>query len=166
MRKRATEGTKISTSLSITKKTVSTSKRAERLCNTRRLPFRPGAAVPPRDLIAKIAGRSAEAGEKAHERPRARREEARREEGAGRPLAGFAAGRIGHDEIGERACLQPARDRQGPGKDQIAGIRPENRGAENAAAAPQHELHHASGRALALRAVVLGERPALDDDCG
>src|SRR6266566_7827463 len=138
MRKRATDGTKINTSLSITKKTVSTSRRADRLRNS-------------------IAEPSAEAREQPHQAARARREQGRRVEIAGGALAGLAAGRVGHDEIGEGAELELLRDRQRPGQDQIAGRRTEDRRTEDTAVAASDDLNLAGGVALGLGAVIVGE---------
>src|SRR5215471_2438078 len=113
MRKRATEGTKISTSPSITKNTVRTRRRAERLCSSTILPS------------------SAEARQQADESAGPRRKQGGRIKATGSPLASLATRRIGHDQIGESADLELLRDCQRPGKDQVAGSGAEDRGAEN-----------------------------------
>src|SRR5947208_6263588 len=112
MRKRATEGTKISTSPSITKKIVRTRRRAERLCST----------------MVPLA--SAEARQQADEPAGACGEQSGCIKAVGGSLARFAARRIGNDQIGESADLELLRDCQRPGEDQIAGAGAENRGAE------------------------------------
>ena len=114
-------------------------------------------------LRAELSGtdaHSAETREKPHEAAGARREQGRRVIGAGGALAGLAAGRVGHDQIGHRADLELLRDRQRPGQDQIAGAGAEDRGAEDAAVAPRDDLDLPVGVALGLGAVVVGKRPA------
>src|SRR5712692_1486 len=138
MRKRATEGTKISTSLTITKKIVRTKSRAERLRTS-------------------ILAPSAEARQEADEAAGARREQGRRIEAPGGALAGFAPGRVGHDQISHRANLEPLRNRQSPGHDQIAGRRTEDRRAENAPPPAGDDLHFARCVALGVGAVVFGK---------
>src|SRR6516165_193263 len=115
MRKRATDGTKIKISPTITKKTVRIKRRADRLWSSTAL------------LV------SAEPRKKTHEAAGARGEQCRRIVASRRAFARFAARRIGDDHIGERADLEPLRDRQRPGQDQIAGPGAEDRGAEDAA---------------------------------
>src|ERR1700731_3439537 len=114
MRKRATEGTKISTSLTITKKTVRTRRRADRLCST-------------------ISPASAEVRQQADEPAGARGEQGRSIKASGGSFARLAARRVGHDQIGKCGDLELLRDRQGPGKDQITGPGAEDRSAEDAA---------------------------------
>src|SRR5438132_1208395 len=116
MRKRATEGTKISTSLTITKNIVRTKRRADRLRST-------------------IALASAETRQQADEPAGARGKQGRSIKTSSGALARLAARRVGHDEIGKSADLELPRDRQSPGKDQIAGPGAEDRGAEDAAVA-------------------------------
>src|SRR5712671_5183792 len=99
MRKRATEGTKISTSPSITKKIVRTRRRADRLCSST------------------IPLASAEARQQSDEPAGPSGEQSRRIEAAGGPLAGLATRRVGHDQIGKSADLELLRDCQGPGED-------------------------------------------------
>src|SRR5215471_14515986 len=130
MRKRATDGTKISTSLTITKKMVRISRRAERLrSSTTSL-----ASAEPRQQPDEPAGPRGEQGRSIIAR--------------GRALARFTARRVGHDRIGQRADLEPLRDRQCPRQDQITGPGAEDRGAEDAAVLPGHDLDQAFGRAL------------------
>src|SRR6266851_5428892 len=93
MRKRATEGTKISTSLSITKKIVRTRRRADRLCST-------------------IPARLAEARQQVDQPAGARGEQGRSIKASGGSLARLAARRVGHDQIGKGADLELLRDRQ------------------------------------------------------
>src|SRR5439155_17236975 len=144
MRKRATEGTKISTSPSITKKIVRTRRRADRLCNS----------------TTPLA--SAEARQQANEPAGAHRKQGGRIKAAGSPLARFAARRVGHDQIGEGADLELLRNCQGPGENQIARPGAEDRGAEYAAITASDDLHQALGIALGLSPVVFGEAPAQD----
>src|SRR6516165_3671354 len=138
MRKRATEGTKISTSLTITKKMVRTRRRADRLLSsTTRL-----ALTKPR--------------QKPHEAAGAGGEQGRSIVASGRSLARLAACRVGHDQIGECPDFEPLRDCQRPGEDQITGPGPKDRGAEDAAIAAGDDLDLARGIALGLSPVVLG----------
>src|SRR5271156_4697784 len=109
MRKRATEGTKISTSPSITKKMVSTSRREDRL--RRNIAFTP----------------SAKAREQPDEPAGPRGEQGRRIKAAGGALAGLASGRVGHDQIGDGTNLEVLGDCQRPGRDLIARAGPEDR---------------------------------------
>ena len=92
------------------------------------------------------------------------RKQHRRVKAAGGALAGLAAGRIGHDQVGDGADLEPLRDRQGPGQDQVAGAGAEDRRPEDAAVAPGDDLDQPGGVALGVGAVVLGERPAQHAD--
>src|ERR1700730_1616785 len=144
MRKRATEGTKISTSPSITKKIVRTRRRADRLCSST------------------VALASAEARQQADEPPGARRKQGGRIEAAGRALARLAARRVRHDKIGQSADLELLRNRQGPGEYQIPGPGAENRGAEDAPVAPGDDLDQSHRIALGLGTVVLVKAPAQD----
>src|SRR6266404_502738 len=141
MRKRATEGTKINTSPSITKKIVRTRRRADRLCSST------------------VALASAEARQQADEPPGARRKQGGRIEAAGRALARLAARRVRHDQIGERTDLEILRHRQRPRQDQIAGPGAEDRRAEDTAIAPGDDLDQARGLALGLGAVVFDKAP-------
>src|SRR6516165_12695987 len=142
MRKRATDGTKISTSLTITKKMVRTRRRADRL------------------LSSTTGLASTKPRQQPDEPPGARREQGRRIIAAGRAFARLAARWIGHDQIGQRADLEPLRNCQRPREDQIAGPGAEDRGAEDMAVAAGDDLDHARGLALGLSPVVLGKRPA------
>src|SRR5215470_10664457 len=108
MRKRATDGTKISTSLSITKNTVRISKRADRL------------------FSSTIALASAKVCQQPDEPARARRKQSRGIEASRGPLARFTARRIGHDQIGQRADLELLGNRQCPRQDQIARSSPQD----------------------------------------
>src|SRR5215472_18128952 len=141
MRKRATEGTKISTSLTITKKMVRTRRRADKL------------------LSSTTGLASTKPRQQTDEPPGARREQGRSIVASGRSLARLAARRIGHDQIGECPDFEPLRDCQRPGKDQITGPGTENRGAEDMAIAAGDDLDHAVGLAFGLSPVVLGKRP-------
>src|SRR5271165_2971513 len=141
MRNRATDGTKINTSPSMTKKTVSTRRRAERLFNStgtvhstelRKEPYNPASA---------------------------RRKQCRRVESGGSALARLAPRWIGDDQIGERADLKLLRYRQPPRHDQITGAGTEDRGAEDAAILPRDNLRQPDGVALGMGAVVLCKRP-------
>src|SRR6516162_5551220 len=96
MRKRATDGTKISTSLSITKKTVRISRRADRL------------------FSSTIALASAEVRQQPDEPARARREQRGRIKASRGSLPRVAARRVGHDQLGKRANLEPLGNRQSP----------------------------------------------------
>src|SRR5438132_11222011 len=144
MRKRATEGTKINTSPSITKKIVRTRRRADRLCSST------------------VALASAEARQQAHEPPGARRKQGGRIEAAGRALARLAARRVRHDQIGQSADLELLRNRQGPREYQIPGPGAENPGAEDAPVAPGADLDQAHRTALGLGTAVLVKPPATD----
>src|SRR6516165_9349432 len=141
MRKRATDGTKISTSLTITKKIVRTRRRADRL------------------LSSTTGLASTKPRQQPDEPPGARGEQGRSIVAAGRAFARLAARRVGHDQIGERADLEPLRDCQCPREDQIAGPGAEDRGAEDAAIAAGDDFDHALGLALGLSPVVLGKWP-------
>src|SRR6516162_410037 len=141
MRKRATDGTKISTSLTITKKTVRTRRRADRL------------------LSGTISLASTQPRQKPDEPAGARRKQGRSIIATGRSLAGFAARGVRHDQIGQCADLELLRDRQRPRKDQITGPGAEDRGAEYAAIAAGDDLDHALGLTLGLRPVVLDKPP-------
>src|SRR5579884_3632886 len=143
MRKRATDGTKIRTSLSITNTIVSTRRRAEG--------ERSGIGL-------------SEAGEDADEAARAGREQPGGVKRAGGALAGLAAGRVGHDQVGERLDLEVLRDRQRPWLDQVAGVGPQDRGAEDAAVARRHDLDLPLRLAFRLGAVVVREGPAQHPD--
>src|SRR5258708_9602216 len=103
---------------------------------------------------------STEAPEKAHEPASARREQGRRIIAPRGPLARLAARRVGHDQIGERADLELLRNRQRPREDQIAGPGAEDRGSENAAIPPQHDLDQPFGAPFGLAAVVFHDRPS------
>src|SRR5690242_7279869 len=83
-RYRPTEGAKISTSLTMTKNTVSTSSRAERL----RMP------------CSSLNAASPEPREDADEPARASREQLRRVEAAGGAFAGLSERRVGRDHRG------------------------------------------------------------------
>src|SRR6516162_637092 len=141
MRKRATDGTKISTSLTITKKTVRTRRRADRL------------------LSSTISLALPEPRQKPDEPASARGEQGRSIIASRRSLACLTTRRVGHDQIGQRADLELLRDRQCPRKDQITGPGAEDRGAEDMAIAASDDLDHALGLALGLSAVVLGKAP-------
>src|SRR5271157_4034657 len=114
MRKRATDGTKISTSLTITKKMVRTRRRADRLLNST------------------IQLASTEPRQKPDEASGTRGEQGRSIIASRRPLACLTARRVGHDQIGQCADLELLRDRQCPRKDQITGPGAEDRGPEYA----------------------------------
>src|ERR1700751_3526400 len=118
MRKRATDGTKISTSLTITKKMVRTRRRADRLLNST------------------ISLASTEPRQKPDEAPGTRGEQGWSIIASCRSFAGLTAGRVGHDEIGQCADLELLRDCQRPWKDQITSPGAEDRGAEYAPIAP------------------------------
>src|SRR5712671_5823694 len=145
MRKRATDGTKINTSPTMTKKMVRIRRRADR-------------------LFSSTSRSSAEAREKTHEPAGARREQCRRIVASCSALARLAARRVGHDQIGERTDLEALRNRQRPGQDQIAGPDAEDGGAEDAAVPPDHDLDETFGVPLGLGAVVLDERPSQHPD--
>src|SRR5437868_15045276 len=113
MRKRATEGTKIRTSPSITKKIVSTRRRADRLCNST------------------LSLASAQARQQADEPAGAWRKQGGRKKAAGSSLARLSARRVGDDQIGNSADLELLGNGQGPGKDQIAGPGAKHRDAED-----------------------------------
>src|SRR6516162_7243027 len=115
MRKRATDGTKISTSLTITKKIVRTRRRADRL------------------LSSTTSLASTEPRQKSDQPTSAHGEQGRGIIASGGPLARFAARRVGHDQIGQCADLELLRDCQCPREDQIAGPSAEDRGANDAA---------------------------------
>src|SRR5215472_18694219 len=142
MRNRATDGTKISTSLSITKNTVRTSRRADRL------------------FSSTIALASAKLRQQPDEPARARREQSGSIKASRGPLPRFAACGIGHDQVGQRANLEPLGNRQGPRQDQIARSGPQDRGTYNKTILPCHDLDETSGLPLGLCAVVLGKAPA------
>ena len=72
-------------------------------------------------LISECA--SAETRQQAHQAAGARGEQGGRVKAAGGALAGLAERRVGRDQIGHRADLEPLRDRQRPGLDQLAGRR-------------------------------------------
>src|SRR5438128_524828 len=78
----------------------------------------------------------------------ARGEQGRRIKGSRGSFAGLPARRVGHDQIGERADLEPLRNRQCPGHDQVAGPGAEDRGTENAAVVASHDLDETRGVAL------------------
>src|SRR6516164_1951414 len=141
MRKRATDGTKISTSLTITKKMVRTRRRADKLLNST------------------ISLASTEPRQQPDEAPGARGEQGRSIIASGRSFARLAASRVGHDQIGQGADLELLRDRQRPRKDQITSPGAEDRGAEYAAIAAGDDLDHALGLTLGLRPVVLDKPP-------
>src|SRR5208282_4675477 len=141
MRKRATEGTKISTSLTITKKMVRTSRRADKL------------------LSSTTSLASAEPRQQPDEPAGTRGEQPRSIIASGRSLARLTSRRVGHDQIGHRADLEPLRDRQRPRQDQIAGPGAEDRGAKDAAIATGDDLDQALSLALGLSPVVLGKTP-------
>src|SRR6516164_1898574 len=141
MRKRATDGTKISTSLTITKKMVRTRRRADKLLNST------------------ISLASTEPRQQPDEAPGARGEQGRSIIASGRSFARLAARRVGHDQIGQGADLELLRDRQRPRKDQITGPGAEDRGAEYAAIVAGDDLDHALGLALGLCPVVLDKAP-------
>src|SRR6516164_697221 len=137
MRKRATDGTKIITSLTITKNMVRTRRRADRLfSSTTSL-----ASTEPREKPDQPAG--------------ARGEQGRSIIASRRSLARLTARRVGHDQIGQRADLELLRDCQRPRQDQIAGPGAKDRGAEDAAIAAGDDLDHALGLALGLCPVVV-----------
>src|SRR6516162_5704564 len=108
MRKRATDGTKIRTSLTITKKMVRTRRRADKLLSS----TIPLASTKPRQQPDEPAG--------------ARGKQGRSIIASRHPLARFTARRVGHDQIGHRADLELLRNRQCPGEDQVAGPSPED----------------------------------------
>src|SRR6516225_11554897 len=145
MRWRATDGTKISTSLTITKKTVRISRRAERLFSS--------------TALQGSCQLSAEAREKTHETAGTPREQSRRIIASRGALARLPARRVGHDQIGHRANLELSRNRQRPGQDQIAGPGAEYRSAEDAAGAVKHGLDEPCGVPLGLSAIVFDEGP-------
>src|SRR6516225_7142972 len=141
MRKRATDGTKISTSLTITKNMVRTRRRADRLfSSTTSL-----ASTEPREKPDQPAG--------------ARGEQGRSIIASRRSLARLTARRVGHDQIGQRADLELLRDCQRPRQDQITGPGAEDRSAEYAAVALEHDFDQAFGVTLGLSAVVLNKGP-------
>src|SRR5260370_41294521 len=100
--------------------------------------------------------------EQADKPPRALAEKLGREEAAGSALVDLAQRRIGRNNGGERADLEASADRERPGLDQLAGMRAQDRGAENAAVVPGQHLDETVGRALGLGTVVLMVRPAQD----
>src|SRR5215472_465766 len=109
MRKRAIDGTKIITSLTITKKMVRTSRRADRLLSsTTSL-----ASTKPRQQPDEPAG--------------ARGEQRRSIIASRGSLACLPACRVWHDQIGQCAYFELLRDRQCPREDQITGPGPEDR---------------------------------------
>src|SRR6516162_961410 len=141
MRKRATDGTKISTSLTITKKMVRTRRRADRLFSS----------------TTSLA--STEPRQQPDEAPGARGEQSRSIIASRRSLACLAARRVRHDQIGQCADLEFLRDRQRPRKDQITGPGAEDRSAEYAAIGAGHDLDHTLGLALGLCSVVFDKAP-------
>src|SRR5271167_3951247 len=124
MRKRATDGTKISTSLTITKKMVRTRSRADRL------------------LSSTISLASAEPRQKPDEPAGARGKQGRSIIATRRSLARLTARRVGHDQIGQSANLELLRNRQRPGQDQVAGPGAKDGDAEDAAIAAGDDLDH------------------------
>src|SRR5271165_4210165 len=141
MRKRATDGTKISTSLTITKKMVRTRRRADRLLNST------------------IQLASTEPRQKPDEASGTRGEQGRSIIASRRPLACLTARRVGHDQIGQCADLELLRDRQCPRKDQITGPGAEDRGPEYATIAAGDDFDHALGLTLGLCPIVLDKAP-------
>src|ERR1700751_4369500 len=122
MRKRATDGTKISTSLTITKKMVRTRSRADRL------------------LSSTISLASTEPRQQPDEPSGARGKQDRSIIASRRSLACLTARRVGHDQIGQSADLELLRDCQGPREDQITGPGAEDRGAEDMGIATDDDL--------------------------
>src|SRR3954471_4332312 len=103
---------------------------------------------------------SAEPGQEADQLPGARAEQPGCEEAARGALADLAERRIGGNHPGERLDVQPLADRQYPDLDQLAGLRPKDRGTEDPAGFGRHRLQQAVGLALRLSAVVLLIGPA------
>ena len=82
----------------------------------------------------------------------------------GRAFADFRQRRIGQNDAGHRANIEPLRQRQHPGRDQFAGLRADDCRAEDLALAVGDDLDVAVGLALGLRAVVVVIGPAQDAD--
>src|SRR6516164_8755528 len=141
MRKRATDGTKISTSLTITKKTVRTRRRADRL------------------LSSTISLASTQSRQKPDDVSGTRGEQGWSIVACRRSLTCFAARWVRHDQIGQCADPELLRDRQRPRKDQITGPGAEDRGAEYTPIGASDDLDHALGLTLGLRPVVLDKPP-------
>src|SRR6266851_6842672 len=140
--------------LTMSKITVRTSKRAERLRK------KGGSETFLPIMTSSYYTRSAEARQQAHDPAGPLAEQLGCIEAAGGALVDLAEGRIGRDEAGHDRELQASADRQPPGLDELAGMRTDHRRPQHAPVAPRQHLDEAVRRALRLRPVVLVERPA------
>ena len=83
-------------------------------------------------LVGSVPGSniaSTENSQPSYDAPHPRARQTRREKVDGRAFADFRQRRIGQHDAGEGADIQALRDRQGPGRDQFAGLRADDGGA-------------------------------------
>src|SRR5690348_12627474 len=93
---------------------------------------------------------SSEATQQVNDASQRRPRQTRRKIADGGAFSGFRQSRIGHNELADRADVQPLLDGERPRRDQLAGMGPDDGDPENVTAPGGDHLHVATRLALGL----------------
>src|SRR5580704_19144834 len=93
-----------------------------------------------RRLAARLTGCSSETAQPGYDAPHKRARQTAGEIGDGGALADFGESRIRHHHTGEGPDVEALGDRQRPGRDQLARVRPDDGGAENPSVGGRDDL--------------------------